>query len=164
MSTCCKCCKTQFATGAETDKGDPGAVAAAATLIAISGSHFESELSSSGTCGGLPAVGQLTGEADEDSQTEVEDWQAIGAETLHVRASGRYLEPDTSSEAGMKGEDRLAVFEQLPIKIEPNNDGERGSSLELKVKTRQEEEAVGTTKAGLRRSKRALFAKTQLEE
>lgn len=105
MSQCCRCCGNTAAPKTPLDDHEDEVLAAATILIKMSTSHVESADSLSCTCGSLSSIQQITAEADEYPQTDAEDWNAMGAEPLRVRA-GRNSCPQlgTPTEAGSEDE------------------------------------------------------------
>jgi hypothetical protein len=165
---CCKCCSAVAATGAEIEEGDPDVVGAATILIDISRSPLESVESPSCTCGGLSHRRQIILEADNCPETEAEDWQAMGAEALRVRASGACLNPASQVELTTKSKEKPVVLREILSKTKIDSASEEMQQVKKKVKvkgaTKQKDKGDIDENSGIPRSKKVRFEKLKEEE
>lgn len=167
-SMCCKCCSDATTTGAEIDEGDADAVRAATILIDISRSHLESVELPFCVCGGLSPMRQIILEADQYPETEAEDWQAMGAEALRVRASGACSNPTSRVELNAKSKEKPVVLREMLSQIGVGSANEALQQVKemMKVKgaTKQMDQGGIDENAGLHRSKRVRIVKLKGEE
>lgn len=149
-------------------------IAAATILISMSRSHVEATDSPTCTCGGLPCIGQIINEAEEYPQTDTEDWKSIGVEFLRLRAGGNRCSPlGTPTEAGSDDEEknrnvlpkRVVGKKALKNTLKPAmKQRTKQPTKEKKGKEESKQKVVVApeNEAGIRRSTRVRFVKTEM--
>jgi hypothetical protein len=169
MPAMSQCCDKTAVPEAPLDDHEDEVLAAATILIKMSTSHVELADSLPCTCGSLPSIQQITAEADKYAQTDAEDWNAMGAGFLRVRAGGNSCpQLGTPTEAGSEDEHEHehAVLQRETKK----RDAEKELKPEIKHRVKQDIKKKGKQESkqnvegasgngtGLRRSARERFA------
>ena len=145
-----------------TDTVDPEALKAAQTLIDLSRTHLPSRDLSSCTCGDLRRMSQTIREADHYSETEAEDWQAMGMEFLRMRASGAYTKAASQTKPTTDNRKKFALLEKVrdTSGVEPKSEKTHQFQRLCVVGTmKQEDKAEIILSAGLRRGNNTRLTK-----
>lgn len=111
---------------------------------------------------------QIILEADNYPETEAEDWQAMGAEALRMRASGACSNPTSRVELTAKSKEKPVVLREMLSKTKVDSASEAVQQVKKRMKvkgaTKQEDKGGVDENAGVRRSKRVRFANLMGEE
>ena len=147
-----------------TDEVDTEALAAAQALIDLSRMHLRSRDSPSCICADLRRTSQITLEADNYPETEAEDWQAMGRESLRMRVSGAYTKAGLQIKPTADNEKKLALLEKVldTSGFEPKSKRiYQSQRLCVGETMKQEDKAEINLGAGFRRGKNPRLAKLQ---
>ena len=126
MSNRCSCCSKSLGPDITNDETDPVVLQAASILVDMSRLHIESTDSSTCKCtlatfGELPSMKKIMDDADNDPQTEIEDWEAMGNDHLRMRVGGeRELVPLPPTNAGLEKEAGSQKLKHDGIKTDTN--------------------------------------------